>query len=596
MPVDPFELLKLLIGLCILTLPGYLWSYLFSRHLTQLERAAFGCLSGLVFFTIATFTLSFLFPFSATIVWLLYAAYLVPILIFFVHKLATHRTHLPKLPLHYLRNNTTLLLLVLLCFSFLMTLLPHLANQYYLPFHVDEWIHYSYTSALLDQGTISFINPYTGTGIITSPQIGFHLITAALHWLTGANLQTLFAFLPSFLGILLSLTAFIIGQRSPRPFGLEAAFLVAFIPTTVRYLGPSFYVPSTLGLLLVVFLLWLTQHKTIRSIILYPFLIFAIFLIHPVMALAGIGILLVHTIFITLEKEYRHALLTIGLTILPLILVVLFTSRWHSLIDLFVSSVSGQQYPFDYNLPGILVSFTDLGLLPWGLLIIGVYLALLKGTSLLKTLSLSTIAFVIVIGLYDKLGYGFPSIYERLFLVLFLLVTLLAGFGLAELRRFLTNLTQKERFKTRYEKIRHLDLLIPTTLGIIILLIALPAHLSIPYYQMITEQDYETFTWIKDNIDDYRDANHPYQNAAVDPFKASPFSAVTGLYILSSSMNPVYRYDLVPQMEQFLAEKCRNTSFLDKYNLSVIYGDADNQNLTKIHDKVYLYSGLTEKQ
>jgi len=59
-------------------------------------------------------------------------------------------------------------------------------------------------------------------------------------------------------------------------------------------------------------------------------------------------------------------------------------------------------------------------------------------------------------------------------------------------------------------------------------------------------------------------------------------------------MNPVYRYDLVPAMETFLRDKCINTSFLDKYQLSVIYGDADNRNLTKIYENVYLYPGLQE--
>ena len=72
------------------------------------------------------------------------------------------------------------------------------------------------------------------------------------------------------------------------------------------------------------------------------------------------------------------------------------------------------------------------------------------------------------------------------------------------------------------------------------------------------------------------------------------FSAVTGLYILSSSMNPVYHYDLVSAMETFLRNKCTNTSFLDKYQLSVIYAEADNQNLTKIHENVYLYPGVKE--
>jgi len=346
--------------------------------------------------------------------------------------------------------------------------------------------------------------------------------------------------------------------------------------------------------MLLLFLIWLAQVKQLRSILLIPLFILYLFLVHPSIVLAAIGILLVYAVFLLIEKDYRAALLIAGLTVLPIILVVLFTSQWNSIIDLFLTSVSGQQYQLDFNLPKILVSFTDLGLLTWGLLIIGVYFAFTKGKALLRTLSISAIAFIIVIGLYDKFGYGFPNIYERLFLCLFLLVTLLAGFGLAEIRRTLTNLKESERFSALKKRIKNIDILVPVTLGIVILLIALPTHLSTPYYQMITEQDYETFSWIHDHIDEYRDATHSYRRAAVNPFIASPFSAVTGLYTISSSMNPVYGYNLVGKMDAFLQDKCRNTSFLDTYHLSVIYGDADNTNLTKIHDHVYLYPRLVK--
>jgi hypothetical protein len=345
---------------------------------------------------------------------------------------------------------------------------------------------------------------------------------------------------------------------------------------------------------LLLFLIWLAQLKKTQSIILIPIFIFCIFLIHPVAALAGVGILLIYALFLVIEKEYRYALLVGVITVLPILLVVLFTSRWNNIVNLFLTSASGQQYLIDYNLPKILVSFTDLGLLTWGLLIIGVYFAFTKGKALLQTLSVSAIAFIIVIGLYDKFGYGFPSIYERLFLILFLLVVLIAGFGLAEIRRAFTDLMQKERFNQMKKRIPYIDILIPVILGIMILAIAVPAHLNTPYYKMITEQDYETFSWIHEHIDEYRDANHSYNKAAVDPFKASPFSAVTGLFILSSSMNPVYRYDLHDDMETFLKQKCTNTSFLETYHLSVIYGESINTNLTKIHEKVYLYPELTE--
>jgi len=596
MPVEPVELLKLIIGLVILAIPGYLWSYLFSKQITHLERSLFGLCCTLAFFTITCFALNSLFQIkiTQTMVWLLYAFYLIPILILFFYLIGIRRWQVPKIPRGFLKNTTTILLLVILCFCFVMMFLPHLQNNYYLPFHVDEWIHYSYTRGLIEQGTTTFINPYTGSGIVTLPEKGFHLTTACIHWISTSNLTTIFLFMPALIGVLLSLTAFIIGQRSPRRFGLEAAFLVAFIPTTVRFLGPSFYVASTLGLLLLLFIIWLAQVKQLRSILLIPIFVFYLFLVHPSIVLAAIGILLVYAVFLLIEKDYRVGLIIAGLTVLPIILVVLFTSQWNGIIDLFLASVSGQQYQLDYNLPKILVSFTDLGLLTWGLLIVGVYVAFIKGTALLRTLSISAIAFIIVIGLYDKFGYGVPYVYERLFLVLFLVVTLIAGFGLSEIRRALTDMKQNERFVAIKKKIQHIDILVPIILCIVIFIIAVPAHLNTSYYKMITEQDYETFSWIHEHIGEYPDANHSYSRAAVDPFKASPFTAVTGLYIISSSMNPPCGYELHETIETFLHDKCMNTSFLDTCQISVVYGDVENTNLTKIHDQVYLYPGLTE--
>ena len=59
-------------------------------------------------------------------------------------------------------------------------------------------------------------------------------------------------------------------------------------------------------------------------------------------------------------------------------------------------------------------------------------------------------------------------------------------------------------------------------------------------------------------------------------------------------MNPLYGYELHEQMETFLQEKCTNTRFLDTYRINVIYGEADNANLTQIRTRVYLYLGLAE--
>jgi hypothetical protein len=594
MPVEPVELLKLIIGLIILTVPGYIWSYLFSRYLSRLERILFGFLSGLAFFTIASFALNILFHINITqpIIWVLYIFYFISVLILYLFSI--RRYIVPKITLKLFKNKTVILLAVILCFSFFMVFLLHLSNNYYLAFHVDEWEHWRYTQGFQQYGSITFLNPYTGAGTATHPEVGFHITTAVIQWISTSTLQTIFLFMPALIGVLLSLMAFIIGQRSERKFGLEAAFLVAFIPTSARFLGPSFYVPSTLGLLLILFIIWLMQLKKIQGAIAIPFFIFYLFIVHPTTALAAIGIILVYAVFLVFEKEYRLALLTALLCIFPMVIVVLFTNQWNTIIEFFITSVTGTKYPIFLNLPRIMVSFMDLGLFTWGLLIIGVYFAFIKGKALLRTLSIAIIAFIIVIGLYDKFGYGFPGIYERMFLYLFLLVALIAGFGLSEIRRILTDLLQKQRFNAMKNKVKRLDILVPVALGIVVLLIALPAHLSTPYYKMISEHEYETFTWIHDHINDYRDANHSYSRAAVDPEKASPFTVVTGVYTISSSMSPLYGYELHTKMEQFLQEKCVNTSFLNTFKLSVIYGDATNANLTKIHENVYLYPALPE--
>jgi hypothetical protein len=177
---------------------------------------------------------------------------------------------------------------------------------------------------------------------------------------------------------------------------------------------------------------------------------------------------------------------------------------------------------------------------------------------------------------------------------LFLMVALLAGYGLSELRRFITDHSEHLISKRYQQLLRHRGLLFTVVVCIILLVTVVPAHLSIQYYQMISEDDYATFTWMNDHLDKYRNKTHLYDRAAVNPFYASPFSAMTGLYIVSSSMNPIYGYELRTQVESFLNDKCVDTAFLDEHKIGVIYGDCNNNNLTMIYPDVYLYPGLNK--
>jgi len=320
MPVEPFELIKLIACIFVIVIPGYLWSFLFSKHLTRLERFVFGFVFGLGVLTCATFIGNVVFniEITQTFVVLLFALYATPA--FILYGLSIYRFGLPKIDLTPIKDKKFLLLAGILCFILLMMFLPHLSNNYFLPFHVDEWIHWSYSRAVMESGSTTFLNPYTGVGNIADLEIGFHLATTSIRWLSGCNLLTIFLFMPSIIGAFISLIAFNIGERSERKFGLESAFLVGFIPTTVRSLGPSFYVPVALGLLLLIFVIWLGQLKKLQGALLIAAFIWCIFIVHPPTALAGAIIVAIFSVFLVLEKEYKIALLTSVFSVIPIMI------------------------------------------------------------------------------------------------------------------------------------------------------------------------------------------------------------------------------------------------------------------------------------
>lgn len=594
MPVDLLDLCKLLAGILVLILPGYLWSFLFSKTLTRIERVVFGFLLGVLFFSAAPYLLNVFFSvvLSADVILVCYFVYLVAgILLFFFLWYQSGKPRL-QLPVFFTWRN--LLLFCLLVFVVFMTFLPHLSMNYYLPFHVDEWVHWSFSRSIMDYGSVNFPDPYTGGYYIISSEIGFHVFTASISWFSTCSLLTLFLFLPSVFAVFLGLIAFCIGERAERKFGFEALLLIALIPTTTRYLGPSFYVAVAMGLLLMLYLVWIIQQKHLKFLFFIAPIIWCLALVHPATAFAGLLVVGIYAFMLVFEKHYKYAVYTglnIVLTCLPFLILLMIPSRWKWGIDIFLNAMSGQQYGLSRSM--IYVNFSELGMITWVFFIIGMYYVFIRRKSLLFTLCFSSIAFIVVIGLYSFLGYGVAILYERSFLYLFVFVPLVAAFGLREVREWITSLMTKfiqRKLPIFDTKIKHI--IFPVVVVFLLLCTAVPAHLDTSYYKMVKEDEYASFLWIRENIDRYRDENNSYMTGAVHPYKASPFSAVTGLHIVTSSMHPLLRYELYDDMQSFLVDRARNTSFLIKYRISVVYGYCDNRNLTMIHPMVYLYPGL----
>ena len=586
MPIEPFEMLKLAIGLILITIPGYFWSFIFSKKLTTFERITFGFVVSLGLLTLSSyfFVIVFKFTYSFIFLLILYLIYTLPVIILYL--LSIEKFGLPKIKLKPIKMKYFLLIGILIFISF-MVFLPHILNNHYLPFHVDEWIHWSYSKAVIETGKTAFTNPYTGGGITASPEVGFHISTACIHYLSGSNLLTIFLFMPTIMSVLSGLIVFNIGERSKKKYGLEAAFLIAFIPTTARYLGPKFYVAVAMGLLLLIFTIWLAQLKIVQATPILSMMVLFTFFVHPVTALVIIIFLLIYSAILLLHKKYKISFLTGIFSLLPFLIFFLLSTRWSKLSDEFFKALAGEEYILE--LPRIWISFEHLGILTWVLFIIGTYFSFTRGKSLKKTLSFLALVLIVLIGLYDRFGYGYPIIYERTFLYLFVPVILIAAFGLSELRHSISDLYKNDKFKDFKNQIKNINLIAPIAICLVILIIGVNAHASTQYYEMINENDYETFIWINDNIDRYRDENNTIKRGLINPFKASPFSAITGLNIISSNMHPIYGIKRQYEVKRFLNDKCRDTSFLNKYKIGLVYGKCENENLTKVYENVYLY-------
>jgi len=592
MDIEIIELFKIISSIIIITIPGYLWSYLFSKKYTVLERLIFGFIFSIIILSLVTFVFEILFNIKITAIhfFLFLIIYSIPVVILYI--ISIKRFGFGRLPNKKdILNLKTLALLIILLFVFIMTLMPHWTNSYYFPFHVDEWIHYSYTSSLINSGSTTFVDPFTGNGIIQPLEIGFHIITANIYFLSGSSLIYIFIFLPSIIMVLLSICLYNIGQQANHQFGFESAFLVILIPTTCRFLGPSFYIPVSIGILILAFIIWLAQRKKLHEIILIPLVIFFLFILHPPTALAGLIIILIYSLWQIIEKNYKTPLIISSISILTIIIIFLISTRWKYGLNYVFNALSGTEYAL--NLPPIWINLAFLGFITWIFFIIGIYYSFANGKAIHRTISLSSLVIIIMIVIYNKFGYGVPIFYERGFLYLYFLVTVIASIGLGELRYAIKQYRNKI-IQIKIKKItEYAEYIIPIFVILIIILTVIPTHFDIKYYQMISDEDYETFTWIHDNIESYRNETNLYQIAAVDPFIALPFSAVTGLYTISSSMHPVYGYDIHGEMIEFLNNGCKDINFIERYNISIIYNkNCNNDNLKMIYPNVYIYQNV----
>ena len=470
-----------------------------------------------------------------------------------------------------------LMLLPILGLAFYIAFIPH--QNYPYAIHVDEWVDIVRSNMLIDAGSVTFPGVF-------SLEVGFHLFWGVFQAISGISWMDIFMYLPGIIFIITVLSVYILARREG--FGWEAAFFTCLIPTTVGVLGPAFLVPVAMGLLFTPLYLFLAfNFRTIWSYLLI--FIFTAFLlsIHAPSAISPI-IVLIPYILLNLKGNFKHSL-GIGLAlILPFLAAIVIFPWIFSLLLPTASGLFTPQSTTEYvQLPRVI---QDYGYLPIIFCLLGTFALAIRGGKKNYGLVLGLLALLLMLVTFFTFHYGVSIMYERGLMYMMLMVSIVAGAGLAAVK----NLKLPEEFTARLKVLsimRNIGYIFCLALIGLTLYVAIPARQNTPYYLMIDEEDYQAFVWIRDNV------NGDYAKAILDPWKATAFIALTGKDIYTRiHMAPT---DIDNEAYAFLRNGSDNTTFLRENGISIVYTrvfdgaqnieySSDNPDLVEVAKNIYL--------
>ena len=476
-------------------------------------------------------------------------------------------------------GKSVLFLLPVLVLAFYIAFIPHQSYAY--PVHIDEWVHLTYSEALLKAGSTTFTDPFFGQttwSLSSNLEAGFHLFWGIFQRISGISWLTIFRYFPSIVLVFTVLAVFVLGRR--QGFGWEAALFVSLIPTTVGILGPSFLVPVAMGIFFVPLALFVAfNFNSVWSYLtLFLFTCFLL-IIHAPSAICLVLILAPY-ILLNLKGNFKHSL-GLGLA-LAVPFLAPFPWIFHNLISTGQSLFTQQPLPGYVDFPRIIHTY---GYLTVGLCLLSTLVLTIKGGKKNYGLVLGMLLLLLVLVTFFTFHYGISIVYERGLMFMMLMVGIIAGAGLMAVKNL--RLPQMLSFKVGGLEGTHcLGWLFCLVLVGITLFTAIPARQQIPYYHMINDEEYHAFVWIRDNV------GKDYDKAILDPWKGTPFTAITGKKIYTRIH--AYPKPIDEEARAFLNAGCNNTTFLKENSISIVYttGECNNPDLTKVRENVYLLENV----
>lgn len=267
---------------------------------------------------------------------------------------------------------------------------------------------------------------------------------------------------------------------------------------------------------------------------------------------------------------------------MALVIIIPFLITLPLTYDLILStaqSLFSQENGLEYHdIPYIIKTF---GYIPIALALLGTFWLALKGGVKNYSLVFSLLALLLMLAIFYKFQYGAAMMYLRGLLFMMLMLGTVAGAGLMALRKLeLPWVASVESGRPIVIKVASI-LLCLIVIGVT-LATAIPNRQNTRYYHMIDETDYEAFVWIRDNIGD------GYEKAILDPWKGTPFTAITEKYVYTKIHVSPANSDV--QAYEFLEDGCTDTAFLREKGISIVYTQepCGNPDLIEVRKYVYL--------
>jgi len=464
------------------------------------------------------------------------------------------------------KSKEIILLIPILILAISLTLYPHLNYPY--PLHVDEWFHIAEAKQIASNSKIDW---FTGEKFNLGMERAWHLSLALIYLIFKPTVKQ-WIYLPATMHAISILAIFcFVSRLYGKKEALFSSLLIALLPSNVTMGGPVFLMPVNLSLIFIpIALLFAFELIKIKKIYNYFFLFLtATFLLyaHPPTALVLILILGIYLLILIFSREKTKALY---------LFVAMASSILLSLPNyIYFLHERGSEIKFNFwvYLQGIPLLF---GIVPTLFFILGTYFVLRDWEK--RDLSLLITSLILILNILFFTGKGFTYLlpYQRTFIPLFLIMSVIAGKGCAKLLGI-------------HKPIKKAGLVILMILLAITICSGIERNISEKYYHLIDDEDYESFLWIKENIP---------KNATVllDPWKARAFPAIAErkVYAVMPFGPNEKEMERVERARAFLKNECTNTSFLVDNNISVVYtkDGCQNEELIKVRENIYVLKGF----